>query len=264
MDRNHMDRGIDLTQLWGVFFIRWRIIGAALGAAIAIAFITGGVFEDSEEIVVPSVPAIPEIPVPSAYTASAVYGVVPVGELTIPGSQLPPLTQALTQTYKFLLTTDSVTNSLVTNVGLETTSEYLPEETSISVVSGTPYLTITATMDSSADAIAITNSYADALEATETFSSINLGDLRFRLELVESAQTATAIMATVENVEPTTHNPQLPAVASNAGSRGLVYWLFGCLDCGMAGWPRYLAEAGVGQDRSGFCRQCGRTVWRRN
>ena len=102
MDRNHMDRGIDLTQLWGVFFIRWRIIGAALSAAIAIAFITGGVFEDSEEIVVPSVPAIPAIPVPSAYTASAVYGVVPVGELTIPGSQLPPLTQALTQTYKFL------------------------------------------------------------------------------------------------------------------------------------------------------------------
>jgi hypothetical protein len=104
-----MDRGIDLTQLWGVFFIRCRIIGAALGAAIAIAFITGGVFEDSEKIVVPSVPAIPEIPavpVPSAYTASAVYGVVPVGELTIPGNQLPPLTQASTQTYKFLVTTD--------------------------------------------------------------------------------------------------------------------------------------------------------------
>jgi capsular exopolysaccharide synthesis family protein len=136
-----------------------------------------------------------------------------------------------------------VTNSLVTNVGLETTSEYLPEETSISVVSGTPYLTITATMDSSADAIAITNSYGDALEATETFSSINLGDLRFRLEVVESAQTATAIMATVENVEPTTRSSlplpvMLVIVGLFIGFSGalIVEWLDG-----RATWPKQVS-----------------------
>jgi hypothetical protein len=39
MDRNDIDRGIDLTQMFGILFLRWRIIGVSLGAALAIALI---------------------------------------------------------------------------------------------------------------------------------------------------------------------------------------------------------------------------------
>jgi hypothetical protein len=91
--RNDDAIGINMTQLFGVFFIRWRIIGAAIGAAFAIALITGGVFRDSSDN------GLDAVPNQSSYTATAVYGVVPVDDSAVPLGEIPWLTQAPTQTF---------------------------------------------------------------------------------------------------------------------------------------------------------------------
>ena len=70
MDRSETERGIDLTQLSGIFYLRWRIIGAIFVAALVIAVITqilrtSPLDQGATEIVAP-------ISVPETYTASSV------------------------------------------------------------------------------------------------------------------------------------------------------------------------------------------------
>ena len=114
MNRNDIDRGIDLTQVFGILFLRWRIIGVTLGAALAIALIfqiAGGY--SSSEVQTPD-------PGLNTYAASATYAVVPTSDAAeLSSDEAARLTQALTQTYRHILSTDSVRQALASEHGLD-------------------------------------------------------------------------------------------------------------------------------------------------
>jgi hypothetical protein len=84
MQHNDMDRGIDVIQFCGVLFLRWRVIVAGLGAALAIAFITGAMAGNST--------AEANDPIPVTYLASAVYSFVTAGDtVEIPAGEVASL-----------------------------------------------------------------------------------------------------------------------------------------------------------------------------
>ncbi|MCH7642645.1 MAG: hypothetical protein IIC30_05130 [Chloroflexi bacterium] len=243
MDRSETERGIDLTQLWGIFYLRWRIIGAIFVAALVIAVITqilrtSPLDQAATEIVVP-------IPVPETYTASSVYAVIPVigdDDAAATGEAIR-LSQALTQTYRYALTTLSVRQSLVEILGLGMSPWEVPDHVEITVEPGTQFITVTGTMDTAGDAIAVANGYADALSASDAYSSVVLGNLRVNLEIVERAEVASRVVSPSDPVTPVivTSTSRVVSVVLMFGAIGLFIGLLAALFVewadGRANWP---------------------------
>jgi hypothetical protein len=120
-----------------------------------------------------------------------------VGDSVVPLGEVPGLTRMLAQTDTFLITSDAVNNSLRANTELENASDNVPGSASVDMKSGSPYLSISTVMGNPADVVAVSNAYADALAATDSYSSVKLGSLSVRLELVEPALTATVVAVVV-------------------------------------------------------------------
>ncbi len=192
MNRNDIDRGIDLTQVFGILFLRWRIIGVTLGAALAIALIfqiAGGY--SSSEVQTPD-------PGLNTYAASATYAVVPTSDAAeLSSDEAARLTQALTQTYRHILSTDSVRQALASEHGLDLDAVGIFDDVEISSLAGTPFISISGVTEQATDVLTVVNGYADALTATGAYPSILFGDFRVELVLVEPALTASLILAPV-------------------------------------------------------------------
>ena len=107
------------------------------------------------------------------------------------------LTQALTQTYRHVLSTDSVRQALASEHGLGLDAGGIFDNVEISPLAGTPFISISGVTEQAADALAVVNGYADALTATGAYPSILFGDFRVELVLVEPALTASLILAPV-------------------------------------------------------------------
>ena len=180
MERNDFERGIDLTQLWGIFYLRWRIIAAAFAAALAIAVITQVTNGSSANEITPVAP--------TTYTASAVYAVIPVAEGTpMKADEAALLSQALAGTYRYALTTNSVSEALVAELGLGISAREVSDHVTISLQSATQFILLTSEMSDAASAIAVANGYAQALAASDVYSSVDLGSVQIQLKIIEPA-----------------------------------------------------------------------------
>ena len=235
MERGGLDRGIDLTQIWNILYLRWRIIGVALLAALAIAFVNEVRADDPEP---ESAASLPETS--ATFIASAVYAVVTTGDDdSIPIDEATRFGQALAPTYLYALTTDSVNEALLTTLELPIPPDELTSYLDIRVISGTQFISVTAEMDRSDYPVAVVNGYVDALSASEAYSYINLGGFGARLELVEPAYLATLVETDAETVAPLpiTTYPEWVLFAIV----GLMLGVFGALGVewvdGRANWP---------------------------
>lgn len=228
MDRDESEKGIDLIQLWGVLYLRWRIIGVTFVSALAIAFISLVMRADPPVEIPIEVPVVIADPIPAqeTYIASSVYAVIPVigDDGAIPTSEAVRLSQLLIDTYRYALTTLSVREALVTGLGLSITATEIPGHVGIVVEPGTQFISITGEMDTAADAIAVVNGYADALAAS---ASIVLGNLPVTLEIVEPAETPRRVFVPAVPVVPAA--PVVPVVAADTPRTVPTLLMFGAV-----------------------------------
>ena len=168
MQRNEIERGIDSTQLWGILYLRWRIIGTAMAAVFAIAFlpsqITGGGPDDKGTPIVQQ-----------TFTASATYAV------------------------------------------------------------------FAADMNRADKAVDLANSFADALAETDAYSTIDLGGLQVRLEIVEIAEEASLLVGPTAPAAPRTIPMPITLIAVGLFI-GVVMALFVEWADGRANWPAQVID----------------------
>ncbi len=238
MNREDMDPGMGLYHLWGIMYLRWKIIAVAFASAMAIAFLlqTARAGSSTPDVV----QSVDEDP---RYTASAVYAVVPSTEGTAVGAlETARLAQVLTETYRYALGTDSVLEPLASDLSLSIPLDELRASLSISAQHGTPFLTVAAEMDTSADAVAVVNGFADALAGSVAYAAIDLGSVSANLEIVEPAQVA-ALLSTTPTPAPTGRTIPTVAVFAFVGLLlGVIAaWLVERAD-GLANWPRQVSD----------------------
>ena len=119
MREQYDDQSIDLTQVWGVALLRWRIIATIMLASLAVWFLATNISGDE------SLTAAALNVAPISYSATSIYELEADSSGAFPVDEIVRLTHAMTETYRVVLTSQSMFVSLAVVVGLSQSPEEL-------------------------------------------------------------------------------------------------------------------------------------------
>ncbi|MDA1096197.1 MAG: hypothetical protein O3B84_02955 [Chloroflexi bacterium] len=182
------EQTIEISQVWGVLILRWRLITVFLLLGVALAGIQQIARSPEPEPVAAVVS-----PDPISYKASATYMAVAMSADGLPADEALRVAQSMAATYRTIMTGPTVMNSLAAVTGHEIQAGADGYTVDIGVAPGTALIGVNVSAGSAQSATDLANGLVIAMSAVPGFDVLNIGAISTRLDLVDPASRATPV-----------------------------------------------------------------------